>query len=127
MSTKEHVYGSTKEHVYGEVDSAGDLKRIFARYIRFSAEFPDFFRMMTHENLVESKRLTWLVKNHLEPTTKHMTDLIRRAQHAAKQYDPHLSLVPRPAASFCAKSRANRCSSKSKTGLSSPTSPPSRA
>jgi hypothetical protein len=31
MSIKEHVYGSTKEHVYGEVDSAGDLKRIFAQ------------------------------------------------------------------------------------------------
>jgi TetR/AcrR family transcriptional regulator len=64
----------------GEGDPATRLKKIFARYIRFSAEFPDFFRMMTHENLVESKRLSWLVKNHVAPSATHLTDLIRRAQ-----------------------------------------------
>ncbi len=64
----------------GEGDPAMRLRKIFARYIQFSAKYPDFFRMMTHENLVESKRLAWLVKNHLEPTTGHLTELIRRAQ-----------------------------------------------
>ena len=64
----------------GDGDPTVRLKRIFARYIRFSAKFPDFFRMMTHENLVQSKRLSWLVKNHVEPMTAQMTQLIRRAQ-----------------------------------------------
>jgi len=73
-----HSFGAAKP--VGEEDPAIHLKRIFARYIRFSAEFPDFFRMMTHENLVGSKRLSWLVKNHVAPTTRQMTELIRRAQ-----------------------------------------------
>jgi len=63
---------------------AGDpvrrLKRIMARYIRFSAKFPDFFRMLTHENMVGSARLRWLVSNHVGPTVAHVSELIRRSQ-----------------------------------------------
>jgi TetR/AcrR family transcriptional regulator len=73
-----HSFGALEP--VGEGDSAARLKKIFARYIRFSAEFPDFFRMMTHENMLGSKRLSWLVKNHVEPLTRHLTELIRRAQ-----------------------------------------------
>ncbi len=84
--TVREAVGSYTRHSFGAVEPFGEgdptvrLKRIFARYIRFSAKFPDFFRMMTHENLVQSKRLSWLVKNHVEPTTRQMAELIRRAQ-----------------------------------------------
>src|SRR6266851_6469155 len=61
-------------------DPVRRLKRNFAHYIRFSAEYPDFFRMLTHENALASERLTWLVTNHVGPTLAHMTELIRRAQ-----------------------------------------------
>jgi TetR/AcrR family transcriptional regulator len=61
-------------------DPVRRLKRNFARYIRFSAEYPDFFRMLTHENALASERLTWLVTNHVAPTLGHTTELIRRAQ-----------------------------------------------
>ncbi|HEY1562434.1 MAG TPA: TetR/AcrR family transcriptional regulator [Caulobacteraceae bacterium] len=61
-------------------DPVRRLKRNFARYIRFSAEYPDFFRMLTHENALASERLTWLVTNHVSPTLVHTTELIRRAQ-----------------------------------------------
>ncbi len=63
-----------------EGDPVRRLKRNFAHYIRFSAEHPDFFRMLTHENTVGSERLEWLVTNHVGPTLAHMTELIRRAQ-----------------------------------------------
>ncbi|MHB8529495.1 MAG: TetR/AcrR family transcriptional regulator [Caulobacteraceae bacterium] len=61
-------------------DPVRRLKRNFAHYIRFSAEYPDFFRMLTHENTLASERLTWLVTNHVSPTLGYMTELIRRAQ-----------------------------------------------
>ncbi|MDB5443757.1 MAG: hypothetical protein JWP73_2133 [Phenylobacterium sp.] len=61
-------------------DPVRRLKRNFAHYIRFSAEFPDFFRMLTRENALASKRLEWLVTNHVGPTLAHTTELIRRAQ-----------------------------------------------
>lgn len=85
--TVRDAVGLYTRHSFGAVvpvregDPATRLRKIFARYIRFSAEFPDFFRMMTHENLVESKRLSWLVRNHLEPSTGHLTELIRQAQN----------------------------------------------
>ncbi|MDB5494490.1 MAG: hypothetical protein JWP86_1827 [Phenylobacterium sp.] len=63
-----------------EGDPVRRLKRNFAHYIRFSAEYPDFFRMLTHENTLASKRLEWLVTNHVGPTLAHTTELIRRAQ-----------------------------------------------
>ncbi|MDB5449077.1 MAG: hypothetical protein JWQ52_205 [Phenylobacterium sp.] len=63
-----------------EGDPVRRLKRNFAHYIRFSAEFPDFFRMLTRENALASKRLEWLVTNHVGPTLAHTTELIRRAQ-----------------------------------------------
>jgi AcrR family transcriptional regulator len=61
-------------------DPVGRLKRNFARYIRFSAQHPDFFRMITHENRLASARLDWLVANHVRPTVAHIAELIRRAQ-----------------------------------------------
>ena len=84
--TVREAVGSYTRHSFGAVvpvregDPAMRLRKIFSRYIRFSAEFPDFFRMMTHENLFESKRLAWLVNTHLKPSTNHLTELIRRAQ-----------------------------------------------
>ena len=61
-------------------DPVRRLKRNFARYVRFSAEYPDFFRMLTRENALGSERLTWLVTNHVGPTLTYTTELIRRAQ-----------------------------------------------
>ncbi|MDB5426742.1 MAG: hypothetical protein JWR43_717, partial [Phenylobacterium sp.] len=63
-----------------EGDPVRRLKRNFAHYIRFSAEYPDFFRMLTRENALASERLEWLVTNHVGPTLAHTTELIRRAQ-----------------------------------------------
>ncbi len=61
--------------------SAGDqLRRFFAEYIRFSAEHPDFFRMMTQENTLESDRLVWLMDTHIRGMTKRVTAVIAAAQ-----------------------------------------------
>ena len=84
-SVKEAVrrYARRNFGVIGPVkdgDPVRRLKRNFARYIRFSAEYPDFFRMLTLENALASERLAWLVTNHVGPTVAHMTELIRRAQ-----------------------------------------------
>ena len=92
-SKEELWYETVKEAVrwyarrnFGVVEPVKDgdpvrrLKRNFANYIRFSAEHPDFFRMITHENTIGSERLAWLVTNHVGPTLAHMTELIRRAQ-----------------------------------------------
>ena len=64
----------------GEPDPVRQLKGVFSHYIRFSAEYPDFFRMLTHENKLDSERLTWHVKTHLAPIVAHTTGLIRKAQ-----------------------------------------------
>ena len=58
------------------------LKGIFSHYIRFSAEHPDFFRMLTHENKLTSERLSWHVKTHLAPIVARTTGLISKAQNA---------------------------------------------
>lgn len=58
----------------------GQLKQNFAHYIRFSAENPDFFRMMTHENRKPSARLNWLVEHHTGPMIAYLAKLIRKAQ-----------------------------------------------
>jgi TetR/AcrR family transcriptional regulator len=94
FKTKEDLwYETVKEAVgwyarrnFGSVGPVKDgdpvrrLKRNFARYIQFSAEHPNFFRMITHENMIPSGRLEWLVTNHVRPTMAHTTELIRRAQ-----------------------------------------------
>jgi AcrR family transcriptional regulator len=71
-------FGAAEPEIDG--DPVRRLKRKFARYIRFSAEYPDFFRMLKHENTLASDRLAWLVTNHVGPTMDHMAELIRRAQ-----------------------------------------------
>jgi AcrR family transcriptional regulator len=63
-----------------EDDPVSRLKRNFAHYIRFSAENPDFFLMLSHENRAPSARLNWLVEHHSAPTTAYLIELIRRAQ-----------------------------------------------
>jgi AcrR family transcriptional regulator len=61
-------------------DPVARLKRNFAQYIRFSAENPDFFLMLSQENRAPSERLTWLMERHSAPTTTYLTELIRKAQ-----------------------------------------------
>ncbi len=61
-------------------DPVSRLKVFFCHYIRFSAEYPDFFRMLTHENTVRSERLNMLIERHTGPTLAYTTDLIRQAQ-----------------------------------------------
>lgn len=61
-------------------DPVARLKRDFAQYIRFCAENPDFFRLLTHENVLASERLTWFVTHHVGPTVARTTELIRRVQ-----------------------------------------------
>jgi hypothetical protein len=61
-------------------DPVRRLKRNFAHYIRFSAEYPDFFRMLTHENTLASDRLTWHVNNLVSPTVSHLIEPIKKAQ-----------------------------------------------
>jgi len=63
-----------------EDDPTARLKRVFAHFIRFSADHPDFFRALTHENALASERLVWLAKHHVGPTLEQSTELIRRAQ-----------------------------------------------
>lgn len=61
-------------------DAAARLRRDFAFYIRFCAENPDFFRLLTHENTQASDRLTWFVTHHVGPTISRTTRLIALAQ-----------------------------------------------
>ncbi|SFI56884.1 TetR/AcrR family transcriptional regulator [Caulobacter sp. UNC279MFTsu5.1] len=61
-------------------DAAARLRRDFDYYIRFCAENPDFFRLLTHENTQASDRLTWFVTHHVGPTVGRTTRLIAQAQ-----------------------------------------------
>ena len=67
-----------------EHDPAGDavsrLRTFFAEYIRFSADHPDFFRMMTQENTLRSERIDWLVEHHARDLAKRISGLIAEAQ-----------------------------------------------
>jgi AcrR family transcriptional regulator len=66
----------------GPVDrsAAGRLRRILARYIRFSSENPDFFRMMTHENTIGSERLNWHIETNVRPMIGRTATLVTEAQ-----------------------------------------------
>jgi len=68
----------------GDRRPATRLRHFFAHYIRFSAEYPDFFRMLTHENKLGSERLAWHVRNHVEPAVARTAALIRKAQAAGE-------------------------------------------
>ncbi len=63
---------------------ADQLKDHFRHYIQFSAEFPDFFRMLTHENMVQSDRLKVLIDRHTGPNLIRTTELIRRLQNGGQ-------------------------------------------
>jgi TetR/AcrR family transcriptional regulator len=60
--------------------AASQLRYFFTEYIRFSADHPDFFRMMTQENTLRSERLAWLVENHVRETVRRATRLVKQAQ-----------------------------------------------
>ncbi|GAA0322705.1 hypothetical protein GCM10009087_36220 [Sphingomonas oligophenolica] len=64
----------------GTSTAADRLRHYFAEYIRFSADHPDFFRMITQENTLRSERLCWLVENHVGATTARTSALIAAAQ-----------------------------------------------
>lgn len=63
-----------------EQSAADRLRHFLADYIRFSAAYPDFFCMMTQENLRKSDRLRWLVEHHVGKVAAHLTALIAQAQ-----------------------------------------------
>jgi AcrR family transcriptional regulator len=63
-----------------ESDVVARLRLNFHRYVRFCAENPDLFRLLTHENVLASERLTWFVEHHVAGLVSRTTDLIRRAQ-----------------------------------------------
>lgn len=60
--------------------AARRLRHWFAEYIRFSADHPDFFRMMTQENTLRSERLVWLTDQHIRETLRQASELVRAAQ-----------------------------------------------
>ena len=60
--------------------AAHRLRLRCAEYIRFSADHPDFFRMITQENTLRSDRLSWLIDHHVRATTRMTADLIAQAQ-----------------------------------------------
>jgi AcrR family transcriptional regulator len=64
----------------GKMRPAERLRHYFSEYIRFSASHPDFFRMMTLENTLNSERLQWLVEHHVEGTVARVTAIIVAAQ-----------------------------------------------
>jgi TetR/AcrR family transcriptional regulator len=64
----------------GKTSPAERLRHYFAEYIRFSASHPDFFRMMTLENTLNSERLQWLVEHHVDRTVVRVTAIIVAAQ-----------------------------------------------
>ena len=61
-------------------DPVGQLRRHFRRYVYFSAQYPDFFRMFTNENKLESERLKWFVTHHTGPFLSRIAGLIAEAQ-----------------------------------------------
>jgi AcrR family transcriptional regulator len=64
----------------GKTGPAERLRHYCAEYIRFSASHPDFFRMMTLENTLDSERLKWLVEHHVDSTVARLTAIIVAAQ-----------------------------------------------
>lgn len=60
--------------------AAARLRHYFAEYIRFSAEHPDFFRMITQENTLNSERLHWLMEQHSADNSTRIAALIAEAQ-----------------------------------------------
>lgn len=64
----------------GRTGPAERLRHYCAEYIRFSASHPDFFRMMTLENTLDSERLQWLVEDHVDSTVARVTAIIAAAQ-----------------------------------------------
>lgn len=74
------------EGLFHHEDAAADqpaveqIRTFFTHYIRFSAAHPDFFRMITQENMLNSERIRWLVEHHTGKVARRMAGLITRAQ-----------------------------------------------
>lgn len=63
-----------------DLSAAAQLRGFFADYVRFSASHPDFFRMITQENTLDSERLHWLVEHHVNANAERLCKLIAAAQ-----------------------------------------------
>lgn len=62
------------------VDPSTTLRLIMEDFIRFSAENPEFHRLMSHEARQGGARMTWLTQQFAKPFFTVFTNLIRAAQ-----------------------------------------------
>lgn len=95
IQTAAEIASKYSVRVFSDEELAGlpireQLRCVLSQYIRFSAEFPEFFLMVTQENMRSSDQLAWLVENHSVRSATFMMDLIQKAQAAGQfaQGDP---------------------------------------
>ena len=70
-------------------DFLAHMKAMTRIYIRFSAKYPELFRILTFETMHQSERLDWIVENFSKPFAKKSMNRINQAK-AAGIYPKHL-------------------------------------
>lgn len=88
LSTMEDVIGRYRhefelrlKHVDRQ-DSAACLRAFIENFVRFSAQVPQLYRIMTQESTQGSERIHWLLDTHLRASFNDVRDMIRRGQAA---------------------------------------------
>ena len=89
-----------------DVDALARLKILTRRFIRMSASDPNFSRIIIHENLSHSKRLTWLVDRFVARSFKEFDTVLTEGIEAGQIKDLPLfamanTLITASAFTFC--------------------------
>lgn len=97
FGSKEQLWRSTMEAVIGEYrqaldarlgdmadgDAAAGLRIFIDNFVRFSAQRPQLYRVMTQESTQRSDRIHWLIDEHLRPSFERVVGLIVASQGTA--------------------------------------------
>ncbi len=76
-------------NVHQSSDASENARESIREFVRFSAEYPEFFWLMVDEGKNADARLDWLVETHLRPRFDVITDyLLREIGYSAKDL-PH--------------------------------------
>lgn len=63
-----------------ENDDLSRLRGLIRRYVRFSAKYPEYARILFDEGRKRSPRLDWMIEHYLQRNYENFDDLIRRLQ-----------------------------------------------
>lgn len=74
----------------GHKDPAEALRGQVRRFVAFTAEHPQFHRIITNEGQADTDRFRWLIETYVAPHFRRSTEVIRAAQDAgcARADDP---------------------------------------